>query len=65
MALRTYLICRCTVGQRERTKSVTERPVCRLRFEKLQSSTTKLGYLEDEQSGLFLFVFSYYLCKDA
>lgn len=57
LAVRPYLICRYTVGQRQTTNSLTGRPVCRLRFEKLETLTTKLGYLDDEQSSLFLFVF--------
>lgn len=53
--VRPYLICRYTVGQRETTNSATGRPG--LRFEKLESLTTKLGCLDDEHSDLFLFVF--------
>ena len=57
MAVRPYLICRCALGQRETTNSPTERPDCRLRFETLGNLTTKLGYLDDENIGLFLFMF--------
>jgi len=57
MAVRLYLICRCTVGQRETTINLTGRPVFRLRFEKIENLTAKLGYLDDEHSGLCFFAF--------